>query len=60
MFELNYMLMRSYDFMVMARDFDVKIQFGGNNQWSDIIGGVESDQKEGRQRSIRNDFFSAD
>lgn len=39
-FEFNYMLMQSYDFYVMARDFDVKMQFGGNDQWSNIIGGV--------------------
>lgn len=45
MFELNYMLMQSYDFMVMARDFDVKIEFGGNDQWSNIIGGVELTRK---------------
>lgn len=46
MFELNYMLMQSYDFMVMARDFDVKIEFGGNDQWSNIIGGVELTRKK--------------
>ncbi|MBR6918225.1 MAG: tyrosine--tRNA ligase, partial [Clostridia bacterium] len=40
-FEFSYMLMQSYDFMVMARDFDVKIEFGGDDQWSNIIGGVE-------------------
>ena len=45
-FELNYMLMQSYDFMVMARDFDVKIEFGGNDQWSNIIGGVELTRKK--------------
>ncbi|MCQ2548306.1 MAG: tyrosine--tRNA ligase [Clostridia bacterium] len=45
MLELNYMLMQSYDFMVMARDFDVKIQFGGNDQWSNIIGGVDLTRK---------------
>ena len=45
MFELNYMLMQSYDFMVMARDFGVKIQFGGNDQWSNIIGGVDLTRK---------------
>ena len=45
-FELNYMLMQSYDFMVMSRDFDVKIQFGGNDQWSNIIGGVELTRKK--------------
>ena len=46
MFELNYMLMQSYDFMVMARDFGVKIQFGGNDQWSNIIGGVDLTRKK--------------
>ena len=46
MFELNYMLMQSYDFMVMARDFDVKIEFGGNDQWSNIIGGVDLTRKK--------------
>ncbi|MDD7347777.1 MAG: tyrosine--tRNA ligase [Clostridiales bacterium] len=45
-FEFNYMLMQSYDFMVMARDFDVKMQFGGNDQWSNIIGGVDLTRKE--------------
>ena len=46
MFEMNYMLMQSYDFLVMARDFDVKIQFGGNDQWSNIIGGVDLTRKK--------------
>ena len=44
--EFNYMLMQSYDFMVMARDFDVKIEFGGNDQWSNIIGGVDLTRKK--------------
>lgn len=44
-FEFSYMLMQSYDFMVMARDFDVKIQFGGDDQWSNIIGGVDLTRK---------------
>lgn len=45
-FELNYMLLQSYDFMVMARDLDVKIEFGGNDQWSNIIGGVDLTRKK--------------
>lgn len=44
--EMNYMLMQSYDFMVLARDLDVKMQFGGNDQWSNLIGGVELTKKE--------------
>ena len=44
--EMNYMLMQSYDFMVLARDLDVKMQFGGNDQWSNLIGGVNLTKKE--------------
>lgn len=43
--EFNYMLMQSYDFMVMARDIDCRMQFGGNDQWSNILGGVELTRK---------------
>ena len=43
--EFNYMLMQSYDFMVMARDFGVKMQFGGNDQWSNVLGGIELTRK---------------
>lgn len=38
--EFNYMLMQSYDFMVMARDFNCMMQFGGNDQWSNILAGT--------------------
>ena len=39
--EFNYMIMQSYDFLHLYRNFNCKIQFGGNDQWSNIIGGVE-------------------
>ncbi len=45
-FEFGYMLMQGYDFMVMARDFDVKMEFGGNDQWSNIIAGIDLARKE--------------
>ena len=37
--EFNYMLLQSYDFYALARDVNCKIQFGGNDQWSNILGG---------------------
>ena len=43
--EFNYMLMQGYDFYVMARDFGLKAQFGGNDQWSNIIAGVNIAKK---------------
>ena len=39
--EFNYMIMQSYDFLKLAELYDCKMQFGGNDQWSNIIGGVE-------------------
>lgn len=44
-FEFCYMTLQAYDFMVMARDFDLKAQFGGNDQWSNIIAGVNLTRK---------------
>ncbi|HPF17952.1 MAG: tyrosine--tRNA ligase [Bacillota bacterium] len=44
--EFNYMLMQSYDFMVLARDLDCKMQFGGNDQWSNILGGADLARRE--------------
>ena len=44
-FELNYMLMQAYDFTVMARDFGLKMQFGGNDQWSNILAGKDLSRK---------------
>ncbi len=38
--EFNYMLMQSYDFLELYRKYDCKMQLGGNDQWSNILGGV--------------------
>lgn len=40
-FEFNYMIMQSYDFLKLNQDLDVVLQMGGDDQWSNIIGGVE-------------------
>ena len=39
--EFNYMLMQSYDFLELYRRKNCKLQLGGNDQWSNILGGVE-------------------
>lgn len=39
--EFNYMLMQSYDFLELNRRYDCSLQLGGNDQWSNILGGVE-------------------
>lgn len=39
--EFNYMLMQSYDFLALYRQHNCKLQLGGNDQWSNIIFGVD-------------------
>lgn len=39
--EFNYMLMQSYDFLMLYRQYNCQMQFGGDDQWSNILGGVE-------------------
>jgi len=39
--ELNYMLMQSYDFYKLYKDYGCKLELGGDDQRSNIIGGVE-------------------
>lgn len=40
-FEFNYMLMQSYDFLELNRRYGCCLQMGGNDQWSNILGGVD-------------------
>jgi len=40
-FELNYMIMQAYDFLELNRRYGAIMQTGGNDQWSNIIAGVE-------------------
>ena len=39
--EFNYMLMQSYDYLELFRRYNCKIQMGGSDQWSNILGGYE-------------------
>ena len=50
-FEMGYMLMQSYDFLYLHDKYDCKLQIGGNDQWSNIIGGVELIRKVGANDS---------
>lgn len=44
--EFNYMLMQSYDFYRLFTDYGCRVEFGGDDQWSNIIGGVELIRKK--------------
>lgn len=49
-FEFNYMLMQAYDFLVLNREFNCKLELGGDDQWSNILAGADlirrKDQRE--------------
>ena len=40
-FEFNYMLMQSYDFWKLNKLYNCQLELGGNDQWSNILGGVD-------------------
>jgi len=39
--EFNYMIMQSYDFYYLYQNYDCNLQFGGDDQWSNMLGGTE-------------------
>ena len=39
--EFNYMIMQSYDFYVLYQKYGCNMQFGGDDQWSNMLGGTE-------------------
>lgn len=40
-FEFSYLLMQSYDYLQLYRKYNCKLQIGGSDQWSNILGGYE-------------------
>ncbi len=50
-FEMGYLLLQSYDFLYLHDKYDCKLQIGGNDQWSNILGGVELIRKIGSDDS---------
>ncbi len=45
-FEFNYMIMQSYDFYYLYKNYDCNLQFGGDDQWSNMLGGTELIRKK--------------
>ena len=55
-FEMSYMLMQSYDFWYLYNKYGCKLEMGGNDQWSNIIGGVDLIRKIGKDDSFGMTF----
>lgn len=48
--EFNYMLLQSYDFYLLNQKYGCKMQLGGDDQWSNIIGGIELVRRKAGQQ----------
>lgn len=44
-FEMGYMLMQAYDFAVLNKKYGCRLEFGGSDQWGNIVAGVELARK---------------
>ena len=44
--EFNYMLMQSYDFYMLYKEYGCNMEFGGDDQWSNMLGGTELIRKK--------------
>ena len=51
LFELGYMPMQAYDFLLLYNKYNCKMEMGGNDQWSNIIAGVDLIRKIGKNDS---------
>jgi len=54
--EFNYMLMQSYDFLMLNRKYGCKLELGGDDQWSNILGGIELCRKKDQSQAYGMTF----
>lgn len=47
--EFNYMILQAYDFYVLNREFGCQVQFGGQDQWGNIVCGVDLTRRMSQQ-----------
>jgi tyrosyl-tRNA synthetase len=50
--EFNYMILQSYDFLYLNRAYDCTVQLGGDDQWSNMIGGMELIRRRERKQAF--------
>ncbi len=55
-FEMGYMLMQAYDFLYLNKEYGCKVQWGGADQWGNIVAGTELGRKmnfiDGKNRTM--------
>ncbi len=55
-FEMNYMVMQSYDFYMLSEKYGCNLELGGDDQWSNIIGGVELIRRKAQKEAYGMTF----
>ena len=50
--EFNYMLLQAYDFLILKKNFNCSIQFGGSDQWGNIVSGIELIRKSTNKKTF--------
>lgn len=50
--EFNYMILQSYDFLHLNRKYNVTVQLGGDDQWSNMIGGMDLIRRKERKQAF--------
>ena len=58
--EFNYMLMQSYDFLVLNQKYGAVMQLGGDDQWSNILAGGRPHSPQAPEAGLRHDFLASD
>jgi len=54
--EFNYMLMQAYDFLVLYRQYGCDLEFGGDDQWSNILAGADLIRRKEQKSSFAMTF----
>ncbi len=54
--EFNYMLMQSYDFYVLFKKYNCMLEFGGDDQWSNMLAGVDLIRRKEKKKAFAMTF----
>ena len=54
--EFNYMLMQSYDFLQLFKNYNCRLQMGGDDQWSNMLAGVDLIRRKEREAAFACTF----
>ena len=58
-FEMGYMLMQAYDFIHLNKEYGCTLQYGGGDQWANVVAGVELQRKLNFQNGTSIDLIGA-